>query len=298
MNAAVLAAPRALCCVAAMALASGCGPLDLGDEADLSTTPPLDAAVPAADLAAPDLTTMAPPDLDRDLALPDLAERPPDLNCPGKLSVTPLSIDFGKVPAGRPSPRTTVKLENVSACYLQLRAGRLAGADGAAFTMDLLKYPWGIDPGQSQLVGVEVNAAAGKYAATVEFETSVVAQPVIGIPVTATVVAGDPRIRSDVPMVAFGAQPVGAMSNWQTVQLSNDGLADLHIGQVMLGGAMPGDFVLDVAGLRRTVPMGVTTSFRVAFKPLAVGPHAAQVLVGSDDPVTPNLALPLTGQGQ
>ena len=99
-------------------------------------------------------------------------------------------------------------------------------------------------------------------------------------------------------MITFGAHMVGAMSNWQSVIISNDGPADLHIAQVNLDGAMPGDFALDTAMLQRTVAMGASTTIRASFRPVAAGPRGAQIVITSDDQANPQRILPLTGQGQ
>jgi hypothetical protein len=87
--------------------------------------------------------------------------------------------------------------------------------------------------------------------------------------------------------MVFGTIKVGAQSPGQTATIFDNGPADLHVVSIVLGGANPADFTLDLAGLAPVVPFGKSTSFNLACAPLVVGQRIAQVQIASNDPKLP-----------
>ena len=77
---------------------------------------------------------------------------------------------------------------------------------------------------------------------------------------------------------AFGNQDIAAgPSTALTIFVKNTGVVPMTLGLPVLGGANPGDFVLNTAGYLVSVPAGSSTSFTVAFDPTVIGARAATV---------------------
>lgn len=125
--------------------------------------------------------------------------------------------------------------------------------------------------------------------------TSDLSQPTITVPVSGY--AGPPSIATDAGSVAFGSINLGAKSIQQLILVQNAGFSDLTVTSVTLTGANAADFVLDKKslpgkiGAQQSLPIGVT------FQPSATGTRLAQVVITSDDMVTPTKTVGLFGTG-
>lgn len=76
----------------------------------------------------------------------------------------------------------------------------------------------------------------------------------------------------------FGSRDIAAGATAAlTIFVNNTGSAALTLGAPTLGGANPGDFVMNLTGLAGSVAPGGSTSFTVAFDPLAAGARSATV---------------------
>ncbi len=106
-----------------------------------------------------------------------------------------------------------------------------------------------------------------------------------------------PQITAVPASVAFGVVPLGVVAR-DTVTLGNAGDAPLVLGQVTVddpqfavggsaGGVPPGTVVAAGGSLR----------VEVAFRPQALLPAAATLVIPSNDPAQPELAVPLSGTG-
>ena len=95
----------------------------------------------------------------------------------------------------------------------------------------------------------------------------------------------------------FGEHDVDEGPVARLLRLRNTGDADLQLTTVTLTAGDLDAFAVLPTTYAATVPPGETRFFTVAFVPLEIGPHTATLLVGSDDPETPVVELPLSGAG-
>ncbi|MBD0258396.1 MAG: choice-of-anchor D domain-containing protein [Cytophagales bacterium] len=83
-----------------------------------------------------------------------------------------------------------------------------------------------------------------------------------------------------------------------TLTIHNRGGAPLELGGtplVSVSGTHAGDFTADLSETAAVVAPKGTTTFKVTFKPAAVGTRTAQLAIASNDPATPVFSLSLTG---
>ncbi|MCC6574741.1 MAG: choice-of-anchor D domain-containing protein [Planctomycetes bacterium] len=77
---------------------------------------------------------------------------------------------------------------------------------------------------------------------------------------------------------AFGNRDITAgASAALTIYVKNTGTAVMTVGVPTLGGANPGEFVLNTTGYLTSIPAGSNTSFTVAFDPTSTGAKAATI---------------------
>lgn len=112
-------------------------------------------------------------------------------------------------------------------------------------------------------------------------------------------------LRAPVPVIevsplslTFGAVQVGADSS-RTLRIRNVGDADLHIvSDVAVVPTVPHARLTDVVFAGTTLPPFDCQTLTVVVAPLALGPlPRAGVLIQSDDPVRPQIAVPIQGEG-
>jgi len=104
------------------------------------------------------------------------------------------------------------------------------------------------------------------------------------------------------PMIGLGGFPgfpacvaVGVAAP-SSVQITNVGNEVLIVKGVSLGGINPDDFSVDVQ-LPASLGPGQSLNFDVAYSPTATGLRKGQLQIASNDPITPVLALALSGTG-
>ncbi|MDP2308354.1 MAG: choice-of-anchor D domain-containing protein [Pseudomonadota bacterium] len=104
-----------------------------------------------------------------------------------------------------------------------------------------------------------------------------------------------PAIRVEPLALDFGAIPIGAASDAALVTVTNDGDGPLTLDPLSLV-EPSAPYTLTALGSTLLEPGG-STSFSVTFAPTLAGGYLAEALVGSDDPVTPEVAVSLAGEG-
>ncbi|MCZ7606421.1 MAG: choice-of-anchor D domain-containing protein [Planctomycetota bacterium] len=83
-----------------------------------------------------------------------------------------------------------------------------------------------------------------------------------------------------------------------TIVINNTGTSDLTVGTPVLGGADPGEFVLNTATIVSPVTPGNSTSFTIAFDPTSIGQKNATVSFTHNDTSTPSpFIINVTGNG-
>jgi hypothetical protein len=99
------------------------------------------------------------------------------------------------------------------------------------------------------------------------------------------------------PDLAFKA-PYDHSSAARTVLVGNTGTGDLHVSGVTVTGQNETDFTIKKETCTNSpVIPGGHCAVEVGFSPAAVGAKSASLVVSSDDPDAPSLAVPLAGKG-
>ena len=99
--------------------------------------------------------------------------------------------------------------------------------------------------------------------------------------------------------LAFGAQDVDAgPALSQTVTITNDGSADLHVPSISLTGGDAAHFQIESGGSPVTLTQGSTRTVQVSFDPSTTGAKSANLTIQSDgsDEGMVNVALSGTGE--
>ncbi|MGH9870052.1 MAG: S8 family serine peptidase [Candidatus Polarisedimenticolia bacterium] len=109
----------------------------------------------------------------------------------------------------------------------------------------------------------------------------------------------DPDIRAEPTSYDFGAYSVGESSPAQSFLVTNQGHAPLNIGAVSIAGVSPCDFMLAADGCTgQSLSMGGSCTLQVVFTPKLTGVRSGALSLLSNDPDTPQLAIPLSGSAQ
>jgi hypothetical protein len=162
----------------------------------------------------------------------------------------------------------------------------------------LPSQPFTLSPGQTQQVDVRyvpidasvdadqirVVSTGLSVPATVEIDASAEAAPI-------------PRIQVMPAALAFGQTEV-TQSRPLDVTITNAGTADLVLTQALAIDPPTAPFSLQNAPANGfTYAPNDNTTFQVVFTPSQVGPTAAEVVIASNDPATPEVRLPIGGEG-
>lgn len=107
-----------------------------------------------------------------------------------------------------------------------------------------------------------------------------------------------PDIAAIPSSLGFGNIRVGTVSSSQSVTITNNGTATLTIGSVSLAGADAAQFAkeADTCSLAAVSPAG-TCQISLTFTPASGGSKNALISIPSNDPDTPDLNIPINGNG-
>jgi hypothetical protein len=110
---------------------------------------------------------------------------------------------------------------------------------------------------------------------------------------------GEPDITVTPGAITFGPMAVGGDTTAiQTVTVRNDGEASLEIHDLMLANAELGS-VYTISRIGSVlVPPASETTFTVTFQPLTAVEYNTEVLIDSNDPDEPQVAVPITASGE
>jgi len=93
----------------------------------------------------------------------------------------------------------------------------------------------------------------------------------------------EPDISFSPETLDFGGLPKGCYSEWETVTVTNDGLGDLDVSEIVLAGDGRSAFVID-SDQEFTLAYGEARTFRVRFNPAAWTDYDIRVDITSNDP--------------
>lgn len=210
------------------------------------------------------------------------------------------SLDFGTVPRGDSATRDVI-VQNTGSAELHVTDISLVSGSDPAYSQTPLAGPAGtLTPGASLTVQVTFappasSSTTGPLTATLAISTDAPSAGWQTVPATGTV--GLPKAA-----VSPGALDVGVVCPGSTfdqqLTVTNTGQAPLTISDISIGsGSSGGLSVLPIPSLPQTLPVGGHLSFTVRFAPSGPfgGPVAGTVVVTTDDPVNPQISVPITG---
>ncbi|MBX3475549.1 MAG: choice-of-anchor D domain-containing protein [Planctomycetes bacterium] len=225
--------------------------------------------------------------------------------------------DFGSVLVGQQSAPLTIVISNPGPGTLTMTTPDMGGLWWNQFIVNATGFLTSLPQGQTTSFTVRfaptstgskdafVRVGNSKQGGPATFEIPVLGNGITSVP------SFEPRVGSATgPVVGhndpaagtardFGDQAVSAGPTTPlTIVINNPGGQALTLGMPTLGGANPGDFVLNTTGYSTNVQAGASTSFTVAFDPTSVGQKNAEISITHNDTTntSPFLIL-VTGNG-
>lgn len=107
--------------------------------------------------------------------------------------------------------------------------------------------------------------------------------------------AGSPLAGSP-PVVNFGSVTLPGSAS-RTFTLRNTGIVPLDLTDIRVVGAQAAEFDLNTSGTATTLAINASTTLSVTFTPVAGGNRSVTLQIDSNDPVTPNYPITLSGSG-
>jgi hypothetical protein len=109
-----------------------------------------------------------------------------------------------------------------------------------------------------------------------------------------------PRVGTSSPAVAFGdvhvfRQP--GQSQTLALRVTNSGGSALEVTSIGLGPGTSPDFAVTPTQLAGAIAAGDGVDLTLSYAPTAVGPDTGTLVLTTNDPLTPRLEVPLTGNG-
>ncbi len=221
--------------------------------------------------------------------------------------VDDLLVPFGQVTEGTTSPVKTVTVTNSGNQNLVL------GAVAMANPLDL---PYALvsdnctnqtlTPASSCTLTVDfAPTSTGSFPETFDIPSNDAVQPTVTVTVSGTgtpMPVGNAVITDSVAPFTDNQIPFGSvtqnLSATRTVTVTNDGNANLTLGQVAMANPLAAPFSVGTDNCSNQIlaPAG-TCSFQVLFEPTATGPFNDVLDVPSDDPDLPTVNISVTGAG-
>ncbi|HZE89283.1 MAG TPA: choice-of-anchor D domain-containing protein, partial [Verrucomicrobiae bacterium] len=216
------------------------------------------------------------------------------------LDVAPGAIDFASVLAGDAQSRNFTITNSGSAPLEVTGVGLQIGSSPDFHLAPLPPTPFTIDPGDSRMVEVDyLPSGVGTDTGKVEIHTNA------GDAFVDLVGAGVAPVIDVVPLSLDFMNVLVGQTKSLPVEIVNSGSADLTLSVVglLVGGVLPPvpppmDFALqNVPALPVTVAPGTSRVVDVVYAPLQVGGDTTAVHIESNDPATPMVDVPVTGNG-
>jgi 6-phosphogluconolactonase (cycloisomerase 2 family) len=184
------------------------------------------------------------------------------------------------------------RMVNNGSQLLLINSITISGANPGDFS-ESSDCPTSLNPGAYCTISITfAPAAAGlRQAALVVADNGPGGQQ--SVAVAGTGLAAQAEVTLVPGSLPFASILAGSTSGAQTITLTNSGYATLHVSNLVLAGANPGDFSFD-NGCTAPVAVGNSCSISVRFAPAAAGQRTAQILVSDDAPDSPQ-SISLSG---
>lgn len=207
-----------------------------------------------------------------------------------KISAVPSAIDFGAVRLGR-QREELLRISNVGDGDLAVSGISLAGANGNEFK--LIHGCGSVPPGDSCTATITFTpSAAGTKTASVAIASNDPTYPTLAVPLSG--VATTPAIAVSPVALHFPGTELG-YSSVTSLTISNSGSANLNVSSYQLSGANAAEFTL--SGICEALVPAQSCQVSAVFRPSGLGSRKASLVISSDDPARPEIAVPFEGEG-
>jgi hypothetical protein len=219
---------------------------------------------------------------------------PPATVC--SINVTPLSLNLGSVQMGQ-SATQPVNIGNTGTGACTVSGLSVTGAE-FSLSPSTPATPFTIQPGSSTNVQVSYSPVnTGADSGSLQAGSSDPSKPTVTVSLSGTgVPAAVCTIAVSPASLAFGTVGAG-LSATMSAQVQNTGSASCSVTGLNVTGS---GFSLGSAApsLPAAIAAGGSISVPVNFSPVSAGAAGGSLAIGSNDPGTPSLSVPLSGLGQ
>jgi hypothetical protein len=213
---------------------------------------------------------------------------------PPDISVSPASLDFGDVLLYQ-SKTLTLTISNSGGSNLQITNIQITGAGFYFKTQP--QVPVTIQPGGNP-VSIEVlfiPLKAQNYTGQITITSNDPDSPTTIIQLTGRGISA-PNIEVTPASLDFGKVQINTTSD-KTVTIRNTGTEVLNISSITSITISGSQAFTIVSQSLNQIPAGEARNVTVRFSPTGELPYAGNLIISSDDPDTPSIQVPLTGEG-
>ncbi len=211
-----------------------------------------------------------------------------------QISVAPNPLDFGTANVNAPV-MLPLTVKNTGDMSLTVQNYTFGGPNGADFTSNT-QVPFTLAPNASMPINVTMKAsAAGNRMATITVASTDPINPATIVNLVG--VATAPMIAFDQNALTFPDTLVNTMAAPQMLTVTNNGNGPLTISAIALGGPDAAQFGFAAGQLPVTLQPGANKAWAVGFNPTMVGMFNGTLTFVSDDPMSPNATVNLSGNG-
>ncbi|MDO6813502.1 choice-of-anchor D domain-containing protein [Tenacibaculum soleae] len=227
----------------------------------------------------------------------------------GKATATPIPvmefsetpIRFGNVEEGK-NVSKNITVSNTGNADLEITNVNIIGGSSASFftvvggTSSLIRT---IAPGDTYTFEVKFTPSSQGFASgSIKFFNNS-SDNEASLPMNGTGTApAQPAIAFSETGLGFGDVTVGNSSNDLTFAIQNNGQGSLEVSNIRMSGLNPSDFTLvNVSAPQTIAPNGGVYEVTARFTPQSEGQKQAMIVVESNDPTKPSLAIIINGTG-
>ncbi|MEO1267209.1 MAG: choice-of-anchor D domain-containing protein, partial [Myxococcota bacterium] len=217
------------------------------------------------------------------------------------IDLSPPRIDFGNVPTGATVEEDVLVINRGDAPLVLEAVAMLRGSSEDFTLVNAPEEPISIEVGDNATITIAYTAGAEVANGTAIFFSNDPIEPELSLPLLGR--PSEPDIGVDPTSINFGNVGI-SVSSPRELAIFNNGAEALEIQSVELDGGSA-DFRLQPdpgfppinGGGTTTIEPGALARISVVYAPTDVGPDAANIIIDSNDPDTPELLVPLTGNG-
>jgi hypothetical protein len=212
---------------------------------------------------------------------------------PYHYSVSPMSVNLGRMKVGGSSIPRMVTIKNMSNSDLAINSITISGANESEFiqTSDCSTIP----SGSSCAVAVTFRPVApfSKKGAIMSISFNDPKKPTVNVKLSGK--APPPRTAVSRKSVDFGSVGVGFTSLPKIVAIKNVGTSDLTVNAITFGGTNAGEF--SETNSCKAIVKGSSCAITVTFSPASNGKKNAMIGISSNDPKKPVINIKISGSG-